>query len=59
MYPHFTDGAYAPDAIYGHAEVSEVVDYAWERGIRWGRGGGGARGSVLGGKRSPHACLRT
>lgn len=32
-YPNFTLGAYAPDAVYTHADVSTVVQAAWERGI--------------------------
>lgn len=27
-------GAYAPEAVYTHADVSELVEYAYERGIR-------------------------
>lgn len=32
-YPNFTVGAYTPQAIYTHADVSAIVQYAWERGI--------------------------
>jgi len=32
-YPNFTLGAYAPSAVYTHADVENIVQYAWERGI--------------------------
>lgn len=32
-YPNFTVGAYAPTAIYTHADVTTITDAAWERGI--------------------------
>jgi len=32
-YPNFTIGAYAPEAVYKHADVQELVAYAFERGI--------------------------
>lgn len=33
-YPRFSEaGAYAPDAVYTHADVQEIVQYAYERGI--------------------------
>jgi hexosaminidase len=50
-FPNLTLGAYAPDAIYYHEDITSIVQYAWERGIRivpefdmpahadaWGRG---------------------
>ena len=34
-YPNFTlGGAYCSDCFYTHADLTRVVDYAWERGIR-------------------------
>lgn len=34
-FPLFSsEGAYRPDYIYTHADVKEIVAYAWERGIR-------------------------
>ena len=33
-YPLFTKGAYAPDAIYSHADIQQIVQYAFDRGIR-------------------------
>jgi hexosaminidase len=52
LYPAFSDeGAYAPDALYSHADVAAVVNFAHDRGIlvipefdmpghaaSWGRG---------------------
>jgi hexosaminidase len=32
--PLLTKAAYAPRAIYSHADISRIVQYAWERGIR-------------------------
>jgi hexosaminidase len=32
-YPNFTIGAYAPDAIYVHSDLQEIVQYAFNRGI--------------------------
>lgn len=33
-YPLFTNGAYAPDAIYSHQDIQQIVQYANDRGIR-------------------------
>ena len=34
-YPNFTrGGAYCADCFYSHEDLTRVVDYAWERGIR-------------------------
>ena len=27
-------GAYSPEAVYSHSDITDIVRYAWERGIR-------------------------